>query len=147
MTDHHDDDAHFAAVPVPAEVLAGMVRHADLHAMDRQQRQLRLDRFLDGLDVDGLLALRDLLNHDTDSSMNNYFDGQIRTLLRRIHHVDPRTGEPEIPAVPAVRWAAGAPVSGRIVECPNQTAAERQALEMGGNVLHWGPGDEGWRVA
>ena len=104
MTDHdpHDEPQGFGfAVPVPGGLLDGLRHHHDMQTIERATRASRIDRFMDGLDVDGLLALRDILNQDSASAMNNFFDGQCVTLLRRIHHVDPQTGDPEIPAAPA----------------------------------------------
>lgn len=96
MTDQTpDDDMPGFAVPVPAGLLAGLQEQHDRCLMDRESRQLRLNRFLDSLDVDQLLALRDILNHDSTSAMNNYWDGQVAAILRLIHHVDPGTGQPE----------------------------------------------------
>jgi hypothetical protein len=56
--------------------------------MEIQSIEARLNLFLDGLDVEGLLCLRRILNCDRESPSNNYFAGRIDTLLRVVHHVD-----------------------------------------------------------
>jgi hypothetical protein len=71
------------------------MRHAhDMHQMDAEQRASGVQRFLDGLDVESALALRDILNADQTSVTNQFFDGQVVGLLRYVHRVDPGTGDP-----------------------------------------------------
>ena len=90
MSEHeHDDEPAFGiAIPIPA-----CVRQAhDRQHMKAEDRAAAVDRLLDGLDVEQLLALRTILNLANPERMNQYIDGQVVTLLRRIHGVDSSTG-------------------------------------------------------
>ncbi len=60
--------------------------------LDTEARTNRMNRLLDSLSVEGLLALRDILHYDPSSPGNNYWDGQIVAILRLVHGVDPETG-------------------------------------------------------
>lgn len=95
MTDHddHSDDPHIHVVPAG---MAEALQHAsEMHAMAVDAQTSRVYRLLDTLDPDGLLALRTILNQDQTSTSNQYWDGQIASILRVIHRVHPYTGEPD----------------------------------------------------
>ena len=95
MTDHDPDDH-----PPLVLDIGGALRAAhERHHMESEDRAASVDRLLDGLNVEQLIALRYLLNQDSKSAMNNYFDGQVITLLRRVHGVDPVTGLTPIEAL------------------------------------------------
>lgn len=106
MTDHNDDNDNPTsfggfAFPMPPELAQQMRRHHDMHQMASEDRTLRIFRFLDTLDAEALMTLRMILNQDSASAVNNYFDGMVVTLLRRVHHVDPDTGKPETDLIDA----------------------------------------------
>jgi hypothetical protein len=74
-------------------IISGDLRDAhSRHRMEMQSREARCNHFLDSLNVEQLVALREILNMDEKSPMNNWVDGQAYTLLRRVHGVDPHTG-------------------------------------------------------
>jgi hypothetical protein len=79
---------HAFAIPVPESIR----RERDRERMEAEERLASVDRFLDSLNVEQLMALRYVLNQDKASAMNNYFDGQVVTLMRRVHGVDAVTG-------------------------------------------------------
>lgn len=79
------------AIPIGHMLERAVREHAeshDRHHMQVESIELRINNFLDGLDVEGLLVLRRILNADRDSASNNYFDGMCVTLLRVVHKVD-----------------------------------------------------------
>jgi hypothetical protein len=87
MTDDNHDDPGVHLVGFSA-----MSEMADRARMEAEVQQATVYRFLDELAPEQLVALRMILNQDSKSAMNNYWDGQVATLLRRIHGVDPWTG-------------------------------------------------------
>ena len=97
MSDDDTDGAPmFGPIPVPAGVFEAIQRGHEAAHMRAESREARIEHLLDTLDVEGLLALRLILNHgDQDSAwaMNQYYDGQVASILRRVHQVDPYTGE------------------------------------------------------
>lgn len=90
------DDQPFEAfgIPIPPEVVQALRKGHDQAHMAAEATAARVDAFLTGLDVDGLLAMRSILNTgDMNKSLSaNYWDGQLVALLRYVHHVDPDTG-------------------------------------------------------
>ncbi len=91
MTDHeHDEEPHgFAfAFPVPEAVRSAHERHR----MEAEDLSARAYRLVDTLTPDQLIGLRFILNQDSESAMNNYWDGRVVAILRRVHGVDPLTG-------------------------------------------------------
>lgn len=82
-------------IPLPPELLESFRKHNDRAHMTAEAMVTRVDTFLSGLDVDGLLALRTMFNTGdlNRSVMANFFDGQLVAILRYVHHVDPETGE------------------------------------------------------
>lgn len=81
-------------IPIPAGIIDELKKQHDRAHMSAEANQARIDRFLTELDVDGLLALRTILNMgDLDKNPTACFwDGQILSLLRYVHKVDPYTG-------------------------------------------------------
>lgn len=90
MTEHNPEEPHVHVV-VPEMLRAAHARRE----MQVAERSAAIDRLLDGLGVDGLMAMRTILNQGSPAESNQFFDGQIRTLLRRVHGVDPDTGMTE----------------------------------------------------
>jgi len=89
--DHQDDDQpalRFVHVDLD-ELRQARARHE----MAQQERVQAVARFLDGLDVDQLLALRTILIQPQAEHANMFFDGQCVALLRARHGVDPDTGQ------------------------------------------------------
>lgn len=84
-------------IPLPAELVDVLRRTTDRAHMTAEAMAARVDSFIAGLDVDGLMALRSILNTGdmTKSLSANFWDGQIVSILRHVHHVDPATGEPD----------------------------------------------------
>lgn len=70
-------------------------RWRERHDMEIESIQARLNLFLRGLDVEGMLCLRRILNCDRESPSNNYFAGRIDSLLDVIHHVNNAQGMTE----------------------------------------------------
>lgn len=89
-----DEHEHHAfGIPLPAQMVEAIVsdHHAARgHAEDRYNAGMR---WLDGLDVDGLMALRWVLSCDPDDAYGNnrFYDGIAVQRLRSLG-VDPRTG-------------------------------------------------------
>jgi hypothetical protein len=83
-------------LPLPGDLVRAVVEHRDRAEMTATDKRVRVEAFLDGLDVDQLLALRFILNccggEEGAFAMNQYFDGMVYTLLRRVHGVNPDTG-------------------------------------------------------
>lgn len=75
-------------IPIGA-MMAQAHDRAHLEAVSMIQR---IYAFLDSLNVEQLLCLKKILQADGKSYMNNYFEGQVVTLLRMVHNVDPDTG-------------------------------------------------------
>lgn len=97
MADEDENQPIFGgALPIPSGLVAALTADHDRAHMRAEERDARITRFLDSLDVDQLMALRSILNMggpDTAFGLNQYYDGQAATLLRVVHHVDPDTGE------------------------------------------------------
>jgi hypothetical protein len=96
--DDREPDDHILggmSIPLPAELLARLSAEHDKQHMSLEAEQAREDRFLDSLDVDGLLALRWILRSNPENAFanNSRYDGVIETLLRRVHKVN-NDGEP-----------------------------------------------------
>ncbi len=95
--DDHGDHPHihgFAALPL-GEML-GVARHEHDRAQIRSaEMRATIFGFLDGLDVDQLRALRLILNMcgDSDRELSEFFDGQVVSIMRLVHHVNPDTGQ------------------------------------------------------
>lgn len=79
------------AVPASA-VFEHMHAHQDHHDMENATMAQRINALFDSLDVEQLVTLRRMFAMDGRSGMNNYFEGQIVTMLRRVHNVDPESG-------------------------------------------------------
>lgn len=84
------------SIPMPAQIVQALAAEHDRAHMSAEDRTARVEQFIDGLDVEGLLALRTILNAGGDAkrhwAMSQYLDGQVVTLLRRVHGVNPETG-------------------------------------------------------
>lgn len=83
--DNHDDPRL-----VVAQVLGGQERARDRAQMASEQSELEINDLLDALKPDQLLTLRRILN--LGQRMIDYTDGQVATILRVVHRVDPATG-------------------------------------------------------
>jgi hypothetical protein len=96
--EHHEHDHNGFAFQLPGFLVDAMTGADQEHHLRRQMHaqvaENEVMHFLDSLGVDQLLALRRILCIDNDSTSNNYFDGQIVSLLRVVHKVDITTGEP-----------------------------------------------------
>lgn len=90
----HDHGVHGFGFPLPPGLADVITGQRDRQVMGAQVAETEVQHFLDGLDVGQLLALRRILCMDNDSSTNNYFDGQVVTLLRVVHKVDAWSGKP-----------------------------------------------------
>ncbi len=64
----------------------------DRHVMETELLRERVYAFIDGLKVEQLLTLRDILGFSSDAPMNNYIEGIVVQTLRLMHKVDPSTG-------------------------------------------------------
>ena len=84
-------------IPIPVSMLKAMLGRAEHdHSkcqLDNDARIARLERFLDTAPVDYLLAVQDMLVQIDDNERASWFLGQIYTILRVVHGVDPHTGE------------------------------------------------------
>lgn len=89
------DHNHIPLVGISLSDLLGQqhAEHVEHHRMAAEFTQLNFTNFIDGLSIDQLLALRRMLCSDNDSVSNNFFDGQIFSILRLVHKVDPVTGK------------------------------------------------------
>jgi hypothetical protein len=93
-----DDDEQPAmglfAGPI-SELFESQQKAQDRRHMAVEVVMTEIYEFLDGLSVTQLLALRRVLNlgDGSECANNNYIDGQIITLLRRVHNVNPLSGE------------------------------------------------------
>jgi DNA-binding MltR family transcriptional regulator len=98
MPEGPPDRPHGFAVPVPLGALfEGLKNQHDREHMAHDAMSMRLNNFLDELSIEHLMTLRHILNQDQDSASNNFFDGQIYTLLRVVHHVDGNSGSADLP--------------------------------------------------
>jgi hypothetical protein len=97
MPSSDDDDQ------LPMGLFAGPISELlETQQKAHDRRHMALDvvmtevyNFLDGLNVTQLLAMRRILNLGDGGECvnNNYIDGQVITLLRRVHNVNPSTGD------------------------------------------------------
>lgn len=91
------DESGFMGIPlpIPNEIIDALRKDHDRTHMVVDAAAARLDAFISGLDVDGLLALRTILNTGdmAKSVMANFFDGQLTAILRYVKGVDPETGK------------------------------------------------------
>jgi hypothetical protein len=88
------------AIPIQA-LLGGLgeaaaearAAHDRIH-MEAESAFQRISNFLDGLNVEQLMALRHILTVRKGMAFvsNRHLDGQVVALLRAVHHVDPDTG-------------------------------------------------------
>jgi hypothetical protein len=90
-------DAIGFPLPIPKEIADLLRKGHDQAHMSAEANAARVDRFIAGLDVDGCMAFRSILNMgDMRQSMSaNFWDGQIYSILKYIHRVDPETGQPD----------------------------------------------------
>lgn len=81
--------------PLPAELVDILRKQTDRVHMTAEAMAAQVDGFLAGLDVEGLMSLRIILNTgDMNKSISaNFFDGQVLALLKYVHHVDPESGK------------------------------------------------------
>lgn len=89
---HKHEHVHTFAVPLDA-----VMRQHDRGQQAAEMWTLRMLNFIDSLSVDQVIVLRRILNMDSDSAWNMYWDGQLAAILRLVHHVDEFTGEPLLP--------------------------------------------------
>lgn len=93
--DQHDHEHHHArgfAVPLPSGMIEAIAASHDRHHMSAHDAANRNAAFLDSLNVEQLVALRGILCADNESASNNFFDGQVYSILRVVHRVDPYSG-------------------------------------------------------
>lgn len=79
---------------LPPELTELLQKQHDRANIAADANQARIDNFLTSLDVDGLMAMRTILNMG-DLGRNPtacFWDGQIVSLLRYGHKVDPDSG-------------------------------------------------------
>lgn len=96
MADDDDGMAGFGmALPIPRSLINAMRKDHDEAHMSAEAKEAQVERFISGLDVDGLMALRTILNTgDMSTSQSaNFWDGQVFSILRYVKHVDPFTGK------------------------------------------------------
>ncbi len=90
--DEHEHQVHFHGIAIPVGDLRREIEdhhdRCDLEAMSLQARTWAL---FDSLDRENLYTLRQLFGLDNESSMANYFEGQLVSMLRAMG-VDPATG-------------------------------------------------------
>lgn len=92
-----DNDQPFEAfgIPIPTELVDALRKTHDRAHMSAEALAASVDTFISGLDIDGLMALRTILNTGdmTKSISANFFDGQLVAILRYVKGVDPETGK------------------------------------------------------
>lgn len=90
-----DDFPEGFAFPLPPQIGEALQRQHDSMHMVAEALEVRIERFLSGLDVDGLLAMRTILctGDMAKSNSANFFDGQIVAILRYVKGVDPDSGK------------------------------------------------------
>lgn len=95
MSDESPFEGFGIPLPLPAELIETLRKQHDQAHMAADAEVARIDRFISGLDVDGLLALRVILNTgDMSKSVSaNFFDGQLVSILKYVHGVDPASGK------------------------------------------------------
>lgn len=80
-------------IPIPVGLMHEAMREQDaLHAHEEERNNTSL-RWLESLDVEGLMSLRYILFSDEDHAYGNnkFYDGMVYQLLRA-KSVDPRSG-------------------------------------------------------
>ena len=93
--DHEEDhEIHGISIPLPGlrNLLAQTSAQHEREHMEGMSTQQQIYGLLDSLTVEQLLALRVMLGIDSKSAMCNYFEGQVVSILRLVHGVDPATG-------------------------------------------------------
>lgn len=94
--DEHEPEHPLAAILFgAAQSEEAQRRHREAHereAMARDDYFARLYGFLDELTPDQLVVLRSILNVGSRKTLQ-FIDGQVVSLLRRVHEVDPITGQ------------------------------------------------------
>lgn len=95
MSDDQPFEGFGIPLPVPHELVELLQKHHDVSHMTAEATEARVEAFISGLDVDGLMALRTILNQgDMVKSLSaNFWDGQLISILRYVKHVDPATGK------------------------------------------------------
>lgn len=85
MTDGDGAHAHGFGFEIPAGLVEAMTHGQDTRRAVAQDRYNLAMSWLDGLNVDGLMALRWILATDAEEAYANsrYFDGMCTQLLRR----------------------------------------------------------------
>lgn len=96
MSDEGEHEGHMHGVPVvgiPAAMLADMQHHHSAQQARAEDRYRSSMRWLEGLDVEGLMALRYVLRSEADEAYGNsrHYDGMAIMLLRA-KGVNPVTG-------------------------------------------------------
>ena len=90
-----EDEGHAQAfgIGIPASVVHAMRHDHDVQRGRAEDRQNAAMRWLDSLDVDGLMSLRWVLATDEDGAYGNsrFYDGMVVQLLRG-KGVDPNSG-------------------------------------------------------
>jgi hypothetical protein len=92
QNDDREPHLHGFAMRVPEGLIRAMEHEHDRAHMEVESFQQRIFSFFDSLNVEQLMTMRTILNADAKSWANNYFEGQVVTILRLIHGVDPDTG-------------------------------------------------------
>lgn len=82
-------------IPLPEGLAKAFKETHDRMRMAAEANEARVDAFLAGLSVDGLMALRTILctGDMAKSCSANFWDGQIVSILKYVHKVDPDTGK------------------------------------------------------
>lgn len=94
VSDEEGAHVHGFGIEIPAGFVQAITHGQDTRRAVAQDRYNSTMRWLDSLDVEGLLALRWILATDEEEAYGNtkYFDGMCFQLLRA-KGVDPNTGE------------------------------------------------------
>jgi hypothetical protein len=94
MSDEEEPQVHGFGIPLPAGLVQAITEGHETRLGFAEDRYNLAMRWLDGLDVEGLLALRWVLSvgdADDANANNKWFDGICFQLLRT-RGVDPRSG-------------------------------------------------------
>lgn len=94
MSDEHDERRE-VSIELPLGLMTSLGRERDRMRMTYQEKRVTLDRMLESLGVEELMALRFMLAGDPEmAAVNNAaFDGMIYSILRLKHGVDPDNGK------------------------------------------------------
>lgn len=118
MAEEDDDLGHHAhafGIPLPATMVRAMMEGRDTARAQSEDRYNATMRWLDSLDVEGLMSLRWVLACDAEGAFGNarFYDGMAAQLLRA-KGVDPSTGlDPAAQLLATAAAAAGdAPSAG-----------------------------------